>query len=279
MSSDPVGHNRVPDPTASFWVVKVMTTAMGEALSDFLVTRFAPVPTVLITALLFAIVLAAQLRSDRYRPWLYWGAVSMVGVFGTMTADVTHVALGVPYAVTTPVFLAALIGVFVVWRRVEGTVDVHAVTSTRRQLFYWGAVIITFAMGTAAGDLAASTLHLGYLAGGLVFCGLMLLVVLARGRAVLARGRAVLARGRAVLARGRAVLARGRAVLGSVSAFWTAYVLTRPIGASFADYVAVPHARGGLDAGTGLVSAILLISIAVAVVATSTADRATTRIS
>jgi uncharacterized membrane-anchored protein len=265
MSSDPVGHNRVPDPTASFWVVKVMTTAMGEALSDFLVTRFAPVPTVLVTALLFAIVLAAQLRSDRYRPWLYWGAVSMVGVFGTMTADVTHVALGVPYAVTTPVFLAALIGVFVVWRRVEGTVDVHAVTSTRRQLFYWGAVIITFAMGTAAGDLAASTLHLGYLAGGLVFCGLMLLVVLARGRAVLARG--------------RAVLARGRAVLGSVSAFWTAYVLTRPIGASFADYVAVPHARGGLDAGTGLVSAILLISITVAVVATSTADRATARIS
>jgi uncharacterized membrane-anchored protein len=258
MSSDPVGHNRVPDPTASFWAIKVMTTAMGEALSDFLVTRFAPVPTVLVTAVLFAIVLAAQLRSERYRPWLYWGTVSMVGVFGTMTADVTHVALGVPYAVTTPAFLAALIGVFVLWRRVEGTVDVHAVTTTRRQLFYWGAVIVTFAMGTAAGDLAASTLHLGYLAGGLVFCGLMFLVVLARGRAV---------------------LARGRAVLGSVSAFWTAYVLTRPIGASFADYVAVPHARGGLDAGTGLVSAILLISIAVAVVATSTADRATARVS
>lgn len=214
---------------------------MGEALSDFLVTRFAPVPTVLFTAVLFALILVVQLRTDRYRPWLYWGTVSMVGVFGTMVADVTHVALGVPYAVSTPVFLTALVAVFVLWRRVEGTVDVHTITSTSRQLFYWAAVITTFAMGTAAGDLAASTFQLGYLSGGLVFVAAMIIVV----------------------------LARATSVLGPVTAFWTAYVLTRPIGASFADYIAVPDSRGGLDAGTGLVSAILLITIAAAVASTT----------
>ncbi|MDM7885617.1 hypothetical protein QUG92_10935 [Curtobacterium sp. RHCKG23] len=229
--------NRVPEPTTSFWVIKVLTTGMGEALSDFLVTRFDPAPTVLITAALFATILAVQLRADRYRPWLYWGTVSMVGVFGTMVADVTHVALGVPYAVSTPVFLMGLVVVFVLWRRVEGTVDVHAITSTHRQRFYWAAVIATFAMGTAAGDLAASTLHLGYFSGGLVFVVATIVVV----------------------------LVRAMSVLGPVTAFWTAYVLTRPIGASFADYVAVPRTRGGLDVGTGLVSALLLITIALAV--------------
>lgn len=227
----------MPEPTASFWLIKVLTTGMGEALSDFLVTRFDPVPTVLVTAVLFAVILIVQLRADRYRPWLYWGTVSMVGVFGTMVADVTHVALGVPYAVSTPVFLTALVAVFVLWRRVEGTVDVHTIASTRRQLFYWAAVITTFAMGTAAGDLAASALHLGYSGGGLVFVAAMIVVV----------------------------LGRATAVLGPVTAFWSAYVLTRPIGASFADFIAVPHARGGLDVGTGLVSAVLLIGIAFAV--------------
>lgn len=229
--------NRVPDPSASFWLIKVLTTGMGEALSDFLVTRFDPVPTVLATAVLFLAVLVLQLRADRYRPWLYWSAVSMVGVFGTMVADVAHVALGVPYLVSTPVFLVALVAVFVLWRRVEGTVDVHAVTSPRRQCFYWAAVITTFAMGTAAGDLAASTVHLGYLGGGVLFSALMVVVVVGR--------------------------IGGK--LGAVTAFWTAYVLTRPIGASFADYVAVPGSRGGLDVGTGLVSGILIAVIAVAV--------------
>lgn len=234
MSSSTGTLNRVPEPTASFWLIKVLTTGMGEALSDFLVTRFDPVPTVLITATLFLVVLVVQLRADRYWPWLYWGTVSMVGVFGTMVADVTHVALGVPYFVSTPVFLTALVAVFVLWRRTESTVDVHTITTARRQLFYWAAVITTFAMGTAAGDLAASTLHLGYLSGGLVFVAAMIVVV----------------------------LARATSVIGPVTAFWTAYVLTRPIGASFADFVAVPHTRGGLAAGTGLVSAILIIAIA-----------------
>lgn len=188
---------------------------MGEALSDFLVTRFAPVPTVLITAVLFAVILIVQLRADRYRPWLYWGTVSMVGVFGTMVADVTHVALGVPLrGVDARVPRRARRRLcLVASRRGNGRRAHHH--QHPRQLFYWAAVITTFAMGTAAGDLAASTFHLGYLSGGLVFVAAMIVVV----------------------------LARATAVLGPVTAFWTAYVLTRPIGASFADYIAVPHSR------------------------------------
>ncbi|WP_217990942.1 hypothetical protein [Curtobacterium sp. 'Ferrero'] len=229
--------NRVADPTAGFWALKVLSTAMGEALSDFLVTRFPPVPTVLLTAVVFFVVLVLQLRSDRYRPWRYWGAVAMVGVFGTMVADVAHVALGVPYTVSTPLFLVALVAVFVTWRLVEGTVDVHTVTTTRRQLLYWAAVVATFAMGTAAGDLAADSFHLGFLGGGLVFTALAAVVV----------------------------LARRVGAAGPVVSFWTVYVLTRPIGASFADWVGVPGTRGGLGVGTGPVSAVLLVAIVLGV--------------
>jgi uncharacterized membrane-anchored protein len=243
-----VPRNRVPDPTPTFWVIKVLTTGMGEALSDFLVTRFEPAVAVLVTAVVFAAVLTVQLRATRYRPWSYWAAVSMVGVFGTMVADAAHVALGVPYLASTSVFLVSLVAVFVLWRRTEGTLDVHAVTTRRRQGFYWAAVIATFATGTAAGDLLASTFHLGYATAGLVFVVLIVLVVLAR---------------------------LGR-VLGPVAAFWAAYVLTRPIGASFADWAAVSGARGGLGAGTALVSAVLVLLIVVAVAWTDQQRRTST---
>lgn len=229
--------NRVADPTPSFWLVKVLTTGMGEALSDFLVRRFDPVPTVLLTAVLFTVLLALQFRRRGYTPGVYWATVSMVGVFGTMVADVAHVGLGVPYLVSTPVFLVVLLGVFVGWRRLEGTLDVHDVTTTRREALYWAAVIATFALGTAAGDLIASTFGLGYLGGGVVFVLGMAVVVGLR-------------------------VSRN---LGPVAAFWSAYVLTRPIGASFADWFAVGPTRGGLGYGTGLVSAVALIAIVVAV--------------
>ncbi len=205
--------------------------------SDFLVTRLDPVP-----------------RSWSLRPcspscsWRSSAPTGTVpGCTGVLcrwsgcsarwspTSPTSHSAF--PYAVSTPVFFAALVVVFVLWRRVEGTVDVHTITSTRRQLFYWAAVIATFAMGTAAGDLAASTFHLGYLGGGLVFVAAMIIVVLARLTALLRTGHGVLDRVRP----------------------------HPPVGASFADYLAVPHARGGLDVGTGLVSAVLLIAIAFAV--------------
>ncbi|MEH0109972.1 hypothetical protein V6N00_09655 [Tersicoccus sp. MR15.9] len=236
---------KVPEPTTSFWVIKVLTTGMGEALSDFLVTRFDPVPVVLTTAVLFVIVLAVQFRARRYRRWLYWGTVAMVGVFGTMVADVVHVAFGIPYAVSTPVFLVALLAVFAAWRRVEGTLDVHTVDRPRREAFYWAAVVATFALGTSAGDLAAATLHLGYFTAALVFIAAMAVVIGLR-------------------------LSR---VLGAVAAFWTAYVLTRPVGASLADWLALPPARGGLGLGTDMVSGVAIVAIVVAVGVTAVSAR------
>lgn len=233
--------SRVPEPTASFWVVKVLTTGMGEAVSDFLVTRFDPVPTVLLTALVFVVVLGAQLRLRRYVPAMYWAAVSMVAIFGTMAADVVHVALGIPYAVSTPVFLLALAVVFVVWHRAEGSVDVHDVTTDRRELLYWAAVITTFAAGTAAGDLLASTADLGYLGGAFFFAAVMAVIL----------------------------GLRSARLAGPVVGFWAAYVVTRPLGASIADWLGVEPGRGGLGWGSGTVGGITLALIVLLVSALS----------
>jgi len=158
-------------------------------------------------------------------------------VFGTMVADAAHVAVGVPYALSALVFAVVLAAVFVGWRSTAGSLDVHGIDSLPRELWYWAAVIATFALGTAAGDLVASVTRLGFLAGGFCFLAAVLVTV---------------------------VLRRSR-VLGPVVAFWTAYVLTRPLGASVADWVAVAPARGGLGAGTGLVSAVVGITIVVSV--------------
>lgn len=232
-----MNRNKVPEPTLSFWIAKVLTTGMGEALSDFLVRRFDPYLTVGITALVFLGVLVAQIAARRFIPWLYWAAVVMVGVFGTMVADAAHVAAGIPYFVSAPVFLIVLIAVFVVWQRTEHTVDVHTIDTTRRELLYWAAVVVTFALGTAAGDLAAYVFGLGFLVAGLAFTSAIVVVVLARAARLLA----------------------------AVPAFWVAYILTRPVGASFADWIAVEPARGGLGAGTGPVSAVLGACIVVIV--------------
>lgn len=240
-----VRETRVPAPTPGFWVLKVLTTGTGEALSDFLVTRFDPAPTVVVSVLLFVVVLAVQLRPRRYVPWLYWTTVAMVGVIGTMVADVVHVALGVPYAVSSAVFLVVLVVVFVSWRRTTGTLDVHAVTSTRRQSCYWAAVIATFALGTAAGDLVASGAHLGYLGAAVLFVVAVVVVV----------------------------VLRVVGLAGPVVAFWTVYVLTRPVGASVADWLAVGPRHGGVGLGTGLVSAIGVIAIVVGVAMTTQARR------
>jgi len=240
-----VRSNKVPVPSPSFWAVKVLTTGFGEALSDFLVRRFDPVPTVLVTAVVFTAVLAVQLGSRRYAPGRYWGAVVMVAVFGTMAADAAHVAVGVPYWASSLAFAGALATVFVGWRRTAGSLDVHGIDTLRRELWYWAAVAATFALGTAVGDLVASLAGLGFLAGGVLF----------------------------LAAIGLVAALRGFQVLGPVTAFWAAYVLTRPLGASFADWVAVEPARGGLGAGTGPVSAVLGIVIVVSVSTVATGRR------
>ncbi|GMA20240.1 hypothetical protein MM440_15765 [Arsenicicoccus piscis] len=179
----------------------------------------------------------SHLRADRYSPWTYWIAVLLVSVFGTVAADVVHVALGVPYEVSTPFFAVVLAVVLITWRRVEGTLSIHSVRTTRRELFYWATVLTTFALGTAAGDLSAKDTNLGYLGSGLMFAAMFAVP--------------------AVL-----WLATRR---HEVALFWWAYVLTRPFGASFADWMGVPAERGGLGWGTGWVTLALLVLIAVTV--------------
>jgi uncharacterized membrane-anchored protein len=224
---------KVPEITAFFWITKALTTAMGESTSDFLVHRLAPVVAVGLGGIGLLIALALQFSARRYIAWVYWLAVAMVGIFGTMAADALHVGLGVPYVVSSAFFVVALAGVFVTWYASERTLSIHSVYTTRRELFYWAAVMATFALGTAVGDLTAVTLNLGYL-----ISGVMLAVLIAVP-----------------------ALAYWRFGANPVLTFWCAYVLTRPLGASFADWMAVSRARGGLDLGTGKVSIVLALVI------------------
>ena len=224
---------RVPEITAVFWIIKALTTALGESTSDWSVHAMAPVVAVILGFVGFLIALALQLRQRRHVPWAYWLAVAGVGVFGTMAADVLHVGFGVPYPVSSLVYAALLAAVFVAWRATEQTLSIHAVDSTRRELFYWAAVVGTFAMGTAVGDLTAITLRLGYLSSIWLFAGLILLPA----------------------------LGYWRLGLHPVFAFWTAYVLTRPLGASVADWLGKPPSAGGLGWGGGPVSVALAAAI------------------
>jgi uncharacterized membrane-anchored protein len=226
--------SKVPEVTALFWVIKVLTTGMGETTSDFLVRRFDPVLAVGVVGLIFAASLVVQFLTRRYVVAVYWFAIVMVSVFGTMAADVLHIGLGIPYAVSTAFFAVVLVVVFVTWQAVERTLSIHSITTPRREFFYWTAVLVTFALGTAAGDLTATTLHLGYFGAGVLFA-----VVIAIP-----------------------LVAHARFGMNAVLAFWFAYVTTRPLGASFADWLGVPPSRHGLDLGTGPVSLTLGVIIA-----------------
>lgn len=217
---------KVPEVDFVFWFLKLLSTAMGEATSDFFVRRFNPELAVLGGAVVFVVVLWWQLKAPRYLITTYWLAVVMVSVFGTMCADVAHVALGIPYVVTASTFAVVLAIVFLTWHRVEGNLSIHSIITTRRELFYWATVLATFALGTALGDMSATTLHLGYLSSGLLFTVLFFLPAIGFW------------------------LFR----LNGVAMFWASYVLTRPLGASFADYLGMPHDVGGRQWGPGRVS-------------------------
>jgi uncharacterized membrane-anchored protein len=227
---------KVPEVTALFWVIKVLTTGMGETASDFLARTIDPPVAVAGGAAGLAVALFLQLRARRYRTGIYWLAVVMVSVFGTMAADVLHVGLGIPYAVSTTGFAVALAVVLGLWYASERTLSIHTVTRGRPELFYWATVLVTFALGTAAGDLTATTFGWGYLLSGLVFAAAI----------------------------GVPALAFRARRLNAIAAFWTAYVITRPLGASFADWMGVPVARHGLGWGTGPVTvawAVVIIAL------------------
>ena len=227
--------SKVPVVTASFWILKILTTGMGEAASDALV-RWGGVVAVATTGLALAASFVAQFRTLRYIPATYWLAVAMVGVFGTMAADIPHF-LGISLWITSAAYLIAVLGIFAVWHRLERTLSFSSITRGRREGFYWAAVIATFALGTAVGDLTADTWRLGNLTSGIMSCALIALPV----------------------------LAHRWAGLNYVAAFWTAYVLTRPLGASFADWMGAPTFRGGLGIQTWLVAVLWALGIAAVV--------------
>jgi uncharacterized membrane-anchored protein len=221
---------KVPLIIAFFWLTKVATTAMGEATSDAL-NGLPTGPALAIPLMLIGLVwaLRRQFRRDHYDARTYWTVVVMVAIFGTSAADALHVGLGIPYLDSTIFYAVVLAAVFLVWHRSEGTLSIHSIHTKRREAFYWATVFATFALGTACGDMTATTLHIGYFGSGLMFIGLIAIPWL------------------------------GHRYFGlnEVFAFWMAYVLTRPLGASFADWMAVEPSRGGLGIGAGGAALIL----------------------
>src|SRR5271155_5454567 len=221
---------KVPEITAIFWVLKLLTTGMGESMSDFLGSRSVPIAGAIgIFGLWFAIWL--QMRQREYRAPIYWFAVMMVAIFGTMAADGIHDGASIPYSVTTPLFALVVAAIFFLWYRSEGTLSIHSITTRRRESYYWAAVLATFALGTAAGDLTALSLHLGFFYSVLLFAAII------------------------------AIPAVGwwRFDMNPIFAFWFAYVVTRPLGASFADWFSKPPSTSGLGLGDGVVSGLALI--------------------
>jgi uncharacterized membrane-anchored protein len=220
---------KVPEITASFWVIKLLTTAMGEAASDYLLSTMSFVGLGL-GAAGFVFTLWFQFRTRRYNAFTYWAAVMMIAVFGTMAADTLHHQLGVSFGMSTLVCALAVAATLWAWYRVEHTLSIHSITTRRREVFYWLTVSFTFALGTAAGDLTASQLHFGFVGSIVLFAVVM------------------------------AVPALGwwRFRLNSVVAFWWAYLITRPLGASVADWLSKPIKSGGVAYGDGSVAAILL---------------------
>ncbi len=210
-----------------FWVIKVLTTGVGEATSDYLgsVSR---VLAVGLGALGLAAALWLQFRVRRYLAAAYWLAVSMVAVFGTVAADGLHKGLGVPYVASTLFYAICLAVVFFLWYRSERTLSIHSIVTQRRETYYWLTVLMTFALGTAAGDLTAITMHWGFRTSAIVFAGLIALPA----------------------------VGWGARKLNAVFAFWFAYVLTRPIGASIADWFGKRRTLTGLGYGDGRVALI-----------------------
>lgn len=220
---------KVPEITALFWIIKLLTTGMGEAMSDFMGQTFIPAAAVIgVGGFIYA--MRRQLRATEYHAPTYWFAVMMVAIFGTMVADGLKDGASLSYAVTTPFYAVFAAAIFYKWYRSEGTLSIHSITTRTREIYYWSAVLITFALGTAAGDLAAIQLNIGFFGSAALFAALIALPAIG-----------------------------WRLKLNPIVAFWTAYVITRPLGASIVDGFSKPKANTGLDLGDGPVSAIALI--------------------
>jgi uncharacterized membrane-anchored protein len=221
---------KVPEITAVFWLLKLLSTGIGEVVSDYGGSVSTMYGAIVITAG-FALAMWLQLRRSGYHAPYYWSAVLAVAVFGTMAADGIHADVGFGYAVTTPAFALITAAIFYWWYRSEGTLSIHTIDTPRRERFYWAAVLATFALGTAAGDLTATTLNLGFLNSIVLFAAII------------------------------AIPAIGwwRFNMNPIFAFWFAYVITRPLGASISDWFSKPSSSTGLGLGNGTVSLIGLV--------------------
>jgi uncharacterized membrane-anchored protein len=238
--------NKVPEVTALFWIIKVMSTTVGETGADYLAVHVglgtAITDAIMVTLLLAALVI--QFRSPRYVPWIYWLTVVLVSVVGTQMTDVLTDRLDVSLYLSTAVFAAILAATFAVWYGIERTLSIRTIITARRELFYWAAILFTFALGTAAGDLATEALGLGFRLGVVVFGFLIALIFAAYHLGV-----------------------------NAVLTFWLAYILTRPLGASLGDWLSQARGYGGLGLGTTLTS-IVFLAVIIALVAFLTLGRA-----
>ena len=226
--------NKVPEVTLAFWIIKIMSTTVGETGADFLAVNagFGQGVTRGVMGTLLAIALFLQVRTTRYTPWIYWLTVVLVSVVGTQITDALTDGLSVSLYTSTSVFAAALAVIFAVWYSVERTLSIHEVTTRRRELFYWAAILCTFALGTASGDLATEALGLGFKWGAVAFGALIAITFLA-----------------------------WRLGANAVLTFWIGYILTRPFGAALGDLLTQAKAYGGLGLGAMWTSALFLTVI------------------
>lgn len=239
-SSVKVMLNKVPEITLFFWVIKILCTTVGETGADFLNTKLnlgldgvtAIIGTMLVVTLIF------QFKFKKYIPGIYWLAVVLISIVGTLITDNLTDNLGIPLTYTTIIFTIVLSIIFVAWYKKEKTLSIHSIVTTRREAFYWLAILFTFALGTAAGDLLAETINLGYMLSAIIFAGLIAAVAISH------------------------FVFKVNAVL----AFWIAYILTRPLGASIGDYLSQDLDSGGLGLGTVITSVIFLVTILATVI-------------
>ena len=224
--------NKVPEVTIFFWIIKIMATTVGETAADFLSynLHFGLTMTSMLMSLLLLIALVIQIRAKKYEPWIYWIAVVLISVVGTLITDNLVDNFGVRLETTTILFSIALFVTFMTWYLTEKTLSIHSIFTQKRELFYWAAILFTFALGTAAGDLVAENWKLGYLFSSLIFAGLI----------------------------GFITIAFYKFKMNAILAFWVAYVLTRPFGASFGDWLSQTKKYGGLGLGTTGTSLLFL---------------------
>lgn len=243
--------NKVPEATALFWIVKICSTTVGETGADFLndTLGFGLTRTTLVVAGVLVIGLTAQFVVGRYIPVVYWIDVVVISVVGTLFSDNLVDGYGVPLAVSTAAFAVCLAATFLLWFRVERTLSIHSIVTRRREGFYWTAILFAFALGTSAGDWFAEGMGLGYLPSALIFAAVI----------------------------GVIAAARFRFHSNAVAAFWAAYVMTRPLGASIGDLLSQPAENGGLGFGTTWVSDAFLLVIIGGIIA-FTIRRRTTRV-